>query len=153
MGSDMRFDYTALGDTVNLASRLEGQSKPYGVAVILGDSTALAVADRLAVLEIDQIRVKGKNEPERIHTLIGLEEMAADENFQALSRANRMLLDSYKAQDWDAADGAAQRMLPIVERLGIDLDGYIELYASRIAYFRANPPGNDWDGVYVAATK
>ena len=63
MGSDMRFDYTALGDTVNLASRLEGQSKPYGISIILGENTATAVADRLAVIEIDLIRVKGKNEP------------------------------------------------------------------------------------------
>ena len=85
MGSDMRFDYTALGDTVNLASRLEGQSKPYGISVILGDNTAMAVADTLAVVEIDLIRVKGKNEPERIHALLGVEEMVANDDFPSVA--------------------------------------------------------------------
>ncbi|MEP9390252.1 adenylate/guanylate cyclase domain-containing protein [Mesorhizobium sp. KR9-304] len=153
MGSDMRFDYTALGDTVNLASRLEGQSKPYGVAVILGDSTAIAVGDKLAVLEIDRIRVKGKNEPERIHTLIGMEEMVADQGFQALRTANLAMLQNYRAQEWQAASEALAGMEPIAVRLGVELDGYIALYRSRIEYFRENPPGEDWDGVYVAATK
>ena len=103
MGSDMRFDYTALGDTVNLASRLEGQSKPYGVGVILGDTTAAVVADVLAVIEIDLLRVKGKNEPERIHTLLGLEDMMADSTFQSLKQANSSMLELYRGCKWDAA--------------------------------------------------
>jgi adenylate cyclase len=153
MGSDMRFDYTALGDTVNLASRLEGQSKPYGVEVILGDSTAIAVGEKLAVLEIDQIRVKGKNEPERIHTLIGLEDMLADQTFQELRATNGAMLGSYRSQDWQAASEALAGMEPLAGRLGVDLGGYIGLYRSRIGYFRDNPPGEQWDGVYVAITK
>ena len=63
MGSNLRFDYSVLGDTVNLASRLEGQSKSYGVKVVLGSGTAAAAADDFAVIEIDLIRVKGKTEP------------------------------------------------------------------------------------------
>ena len=153
MGSDIRFDYTALGDTVNLASRLEGQSKPYGVTVILGDATAEAVADRLAVVEIDRIQVKGKNEPVRIHALLGLEEMVADEAFQALKAANQTMLDRYRAQDWEQAEQALQQMTPLIEQLGVDLQGYVALYASRISHFKENPPGDDWDGAYVASTK
>ncbi|HEY6633435.1 MAG TPA: adenylate/guanylate cyclase domain-containing protein, partial [Rhizobiaceae bacterium] len=153
MGSDMRFDYTALGDTVNLASRLEGQSKPYGVTIILGEGTAIAAAETLAVLEIDFIRVKGKNEPERIHALLGAQDMAGDETFHALRAANRAMLGSYRSQDWQAASEALAGMEPLAARLAVDIAGYISLYTSRIAYFRDNPPGEQWDGVYVAVTK
>jgi adenylate cyclase len=153
MGSDMRFDYTALGDTVNLASRLEGQSKPYAVSIILGDATAAAVGGVLAVIEIDLLRVKGKNEPERIHTLLGVEEMVADPAFQQLKQANGAMLENYRARQWDAAAGALAEIPPLAQRLGADLDGYVALYASRIAYFRDNPPEESWDGVYTAVTK
>jgi adenylate cyclase len=151
MGSDMRFDYTALGDTVNLASRLEGQSKAYGVTIILGEATAQAVAGKLAVIEIDLIRVKGKIEPERVHTLFGTEEMAASPAFAVLREENGAMLEGYRRQDWDGAAAALDRMAPVAS--GIDLAGYIALYKQRIEQFRADPPGEGWDGVYVAASK
>jgi adenylate cyclase len=97
--------------------------------------------------------VKGKNEPERIHTLIGLEEMVANETFQALRAANQGMLGSYRAQDWQAAAEALAGMEPLADRLGVEFEGYISLYRSRIAYFHENPPSEQWDGVYVAATK
>jgi adenylate cyclase len=153
MGSDMRFDYTALGDTVNLASRLEGQSKPYGISVILGDNTAAAVSDTLAVIEIDLMRVKGKLEPERIHALLGAEDTVADPVFQALHDANGSMLRSYRARDWPAAEDRLGEIGPLAARLGHDLEPYIAIYRSRIEYFREHPPEADWDGVYVAATK
>src|ERR1700676_401657 len=76
MGSDMRFDYSVLGDSVNLASRLEGQSKEYGFPIIVGSRTALAIKDKFAILELDFIMVKGKKEPEVIYAIAGREDVA-----------------------------------------------------------------------------
>src|ERR1044072_518567 len=73
MGSDLRFDYSVYGDSVNLASRLEGQSNGYGFPIIAGSSTALAVKDRFAFLELDFIIFKGKKEPDVIHAIAGRE--------------------------------------------------------------------------------
>jgi len=153
MGSDMRFDYTALGDTVNLASRLEGQSKPYGVPIILGDNTAIIVSATVATMEIDQIRVKGKLEPERIHALIGLEDMLRKDEFVALSAVNDRMLSSYRQQKWQVALAALDEIGPLAERVGFGVTEYLAIYRARIRDFTDNPPGNDWDGVYTAASK
>ena len=88
MGSEMRFDYTALADTVNIASRLEGQSKPLGVEIVIGEKTAQETKEILAVFEIDFIKVKGKQEPERVYGLFGDETLAANEQLQLIKKYN-----------------------------------------------------------------
>lgn len=153
MGSELRFDYTCLGDPVNLASRLEGQSKPYGVLIILGQNTAAYVEDELATLEIDQLRVKGKQEPETVYGLFGDETMLADENFQELQKQNNAMLTAYRKQDWETVEGMLELMKDQSDRAGIDLDIYLFMYETRVLEFRENPPGRDWDGVYVATSK
>ncbi|MCJ8310850.1 MAG: adenylate/guanylate cyclase domain-containing protein [Hyphomicrobiales bacterium] len=153
MGSELRFDYTCLGDPVNLASRLEGQSKPYGVLIILGQNTAAYVEDELATLEIDQLRVKGKQEPETVYGLFGDETMLADENFQELQKQNNAMLAAYRNQDWETVEGMLELMKDQSDRAGIDLDVYLFMYETRVLEFRENPPGRDWDGVYVATSK
>jgi adenylate cyclase len=153
MGSDMRFDYTALGDTVNLASRLEGQSKPYGFQIIMGDHTAGEVADEFAVMEIDLIRVKGKTEPERIHVLIGGKEVLETEEFRALKAMNRMMLASYRNQDWTSAYQALEELGPLADKLNFNLDEYQFIYETRISEFKYDPPGKGWDGVFTATEK
>jgi adenylate cyclase len=153
MGSDMRFDYTALGDTVNLASRLEGQSKPFGLKTVLGSNTAEAVKEFMAVMEVDLIRVKGKDEPERIFTLLGNETMRQGESFAALESANAAMIEAYRAQDWKASEHAADRMEECGKALGLDLAYYADVYRHRIVDYREDPPGKDWDAVYVAKDK
>ena len=150
MGSDQRFDYSVLGDDVNLASRLEGQSKTYGVDIVIGENTEKLIDD-MAILELDLIQVKGKTVPVRIFTLHGDEEMETSGAFQSQMSRHKYLLQTYRAQDWEKAKNFLSecRNLDKEERLGKLYD----LYEERIAEFEAHPPGPDWDGVYVATSK
>ncbi|MFO1146887.1 MAG: adenylate/guanylate cyclase domain-containing protein [Alsobacter sp.] len=151
MGSDLRFDYSVLGDSVNLASRLEGQSKAYGVQVILGSATAEAVRERFAVLEIDLITVKGKTEPEHVFTLLGGEDMLRSPKFRLLADLHQAMLAAYRAQRWDDAATALATARAAAE--GLALDALYDLYADRIDGFREAPPGADWNGVIALQTK
>ena len=109
MGSDLRFDYSVLGDSVNLASRLEGQSKEYGFPIIVGSKTALAVKEKFAILELDFIMVKGKKEPEVIYAIAGREDTAQSGRFQRLRNLTIEMLACYRSRDWDGALAAIER--------------------------------------------
>jgi adenylate cyclase len=151
MGSDLRFDYSALGDSVNLASRLEGQSKTYGVPIVLGSNTALAVKDKYAIIEIDFIRVKGKYEPEIVYAMFGREDLLNSPEFQTPRNLNLELLAAYRSRDWDGATWAIEK---IREADGAKrLAECCNIYETRIAAFRDAPPPADWDGVFVMTTK
>src|SRR5258708_31785282 len=109
MGSEVRFDYSVFGDSVNLASRLEGQSKEYGFPIIVGSKTALAVKDKFAILELDFIMVKGKKEPEVIYAIAGREDTAQSGRFQRLRNLTIQILACYRSRDWDGALAAIAR--------------------------------------------
>ena len=109
MGSDQRFDYSVFGDSVNLASRLEGQSKEYGFPIIVGSRTALAVKDCFAILELDFIMVKGKKEPEVIYAIAGRADVAESGRFQRLRNLTIEMLSCYRNRDWDGALAAIAR--------------------------------------------
>ena len=151
MGSDLRFDYSVLGDSVNLASRLEGQSKEYGFPVIVGSKTALAVKDRFAILELDFIMVKGKKEPEVIYAIAGREDTAHSGRFQRLRNLTIEMLACYRSRDWEGALEAIERGRKTDDAGALEL--LYNLYEARIRGYQKNPPPEDWNGAFALLTK
>ena len=103
LGSDLRFNYSVLGDPVNVAARLEGQTKYYGVPIIIGSRTAEKAKEKFAILELDLITVKGKTEPQTIYALLGREEMASGTDFQELRKLWSTMMYCYRSRDWEGA--------------------------------------------------
>ncbi|MFC5082149.1 CHASE2 domain-containing protein [Microvirga arabica] len=136
-GSDLHFNYSALGDTVNLASRLEGMTKHYGVPIIIGERTAQAVLTHFAVLEIDHLQVRGKRELERIFTVLGRADVATGRDFAELNERNGMMLTAYRCREWSQA----LEMILLCRELGkkFGLDDYFELYIQRIRHLIDTP--------------
>jgi adenylate cyclase len=151
MGSNLRFDYSVLGDSVNLASRLEGQSKEYGFPIILGSRTALAVKDRFAILELDFIMVKGKKEPEVIYAIAGREDTAHSGRFQRLRNLTIEMLACYRNRDWEGALAAIERGRRTDDAHALKL--LYDLYETRIRGYQENPPPEDWNGAFALLTK
>ncbi|WP_028351782.1 CHASE2 domain-containing protein [Bradyrhizobium murdochi] len=151
MGSDQRFDYSVFGDSVNLASRLEGQSKEYGFPIIVGSKTALAVKDKFAILELDFIMVKGKKEPEVIYAIAGREDTAQSGRFQRLRNLTIEMLACYRNRDWDGALAAIERGRKTDEANALEL--LYNLYEARIRGYLENPPPEDWNGAFALLTK
>lgn len=140
MGSSQRFDYTCLGDSVNLASRLEGQSKPYGVKMILGELTAEQVKDEYPVVELDTIAVKGKTEGVKIYTLATYHE----DHY----KLHKKYLKAYYDGNWDEG-GAIFQAKQLTKSSPTGMRQY---YLNMIERMEEGKPEN-WDGTYRATSK
>ena len=150
MGSDQRFDYSVLGDSVNLASRLEGQSKSYGVKTVIGPETNESVKDSYATLQLDMIAVKGKKEAVTIFTLVGDSNFKDSSEFKNLEKSHIKILDYYFSQKWQECLNEIETAKILCNNL---MSEYYEIMSIRINEFKKSPPPNNWDGVYVATSK
>jgi adenylate cyclase len=149
-GSDQRFTYSALSDDVNLASRLEGQCKTYGVSIIVGEDTQAGAPD-YAFVELDIIKVKGKTEPERMFALLGDAAMRDSPGFGALLAAHETFLIEYRAGNFAEARRKATAAKEKAEAAGWST-AYYDRMRKRLKALIADPPVI-WDGVYEAREK
>jgi adenylate cyclase len=142
MGSDQRFDYTCLGDGVNLAARLEGQSKPYGVKIVIGPKTAEYVRETYQVVELDLLAVKGKTEPATIFTVLPFHDPLAE-------KQHVKFLELYRLGEWQVAEKYANDLKKCWKD---EMTQYYDMMLERIKEYKNNPP-NNWDGIYRATSK
>jgi len=143
MGSSDRFDYSILGDAVNLGARLEGACKQYGIWILIGESTYAEVKDHVEAREIDRIRVVGKREPVRIYELLARRGQLSTKRRATLDRFQEGL-QLYRDRKWTTAIGVFKELPD---------DPATRVYVERCEQYQVSPPPDDWDGVWELTKK
>ena len=152
MGSEMRMNYTMMGDTVNLAARLESSAKHYGVYNFVGENIYEATKDDFIFRFLDFVRVKGKNIPVKVYELVSHKDNISHENV-ALVKLFEDGLDLYYQQDWSNALSRFEEAEKIENHFTSRNTTPSNIYIKRCLEFKENPPGKDWDGVWTMTSK
>jgi adenylate cyclase len=142
MGSDLKMDYTIMGNAVNLAARLEGVNKVFGTWMLMSEATHSQAGANYICRKLDRVRVVGIHEPVRLYELVGNKQFVPDQKKEIVERFHAAL-DVFEQRDWDKAQGMLKEILDIDAE-----DGPAGLYGKRCAEFLAKAPPANWDGVF-----
>ena len=152
MGSTMRMNYTMMGDTVNLAARLESSAKQYGIYIQVANETYTPCKDKFTWRDLDFVRVMGKTEPAQVYELIAVAGKETEQD-KTILKAYHEALELYRSQDWDKAKNAFKAADELEDMFPGRKTNPSRVYMPRCDHWKANPPGDDWDGVWTLTSK